>query len=220
MKRYLLTMGTLMTLFLILFLVVEAVGIPLLTDPEPWLGQGGLVAGLVGVGLLVADVLLPVPSSLVMIAHGALFGVVLGSVLSLVGSVLACWLGFFVGRRGGPWLRRLVPDDEWDDVEGFVARWGKLAVVVSRPVPLLAETVAVMAGTTSMGWGALSLSALLGSIPAAVLYAYTGATAAQLDSSLLVFGLVMVVAGLTWGVGSLRHIEDRSRPGSRGKGHG
>ncbi len=37
----------------------------------------GVVAALVGVGLLVADVVLPVPSSVVMLAHGALFGVVL-----------------------------------------------------------------------------------------------------------------------------------------------
>jgi hypothetical protein len=44
-----------------LFLAVEALGVPLLTNPAPWLGRGGALAALVGVGLLVADVVLPVP---------------------------------------------------------------------------------------------------------------------------------------------------------------
>ena len=38
----------------------------------------------VGQVLLIGDVLLPVPSTLVMMAHGALFGVVPGTLLSLM----------------------------------------------------------------------------------------------------------------------------------------
>ncbi len=37
-----------------------------------------------GVGLLVADIVLPVPFSVVMVAHGALFGIVPGAALSLL----------------------------------------------------------------------------------------------------------------------------------------
>ena len=76
MKRYLLVMGVILALFLILFLMVKALGVPFLTDPTPWMKYGGVLAAVVGVGLLIADVVLPVPSSLVMVAHGALFGVV------------------------------------------------------------------------------------------------------------------------------------------------
>ena len=77
-----------LTLFLLLFLLVEWLQVPLLTDPSRWLERGGGWAALLGVGLLIADVVLPVPSSLVMIAHGALFGVAWGTLLSLVGSAL------------------------------------------------------------------------------------------------------------------------------------
>jgi hypothetical protein len=66
-------MGGMLAFFLCLFFVVEALGIPLLVDPTPWLKHGGVLAAVLGVGLLIADVLLlPVPSSLVMVAHGAL----------------------------------------------------------------------------------------------------------------------------------------------------
>ena len=75
MKRYLLIMLAMMAFFLLLFFAVESLGVPLLVDPTPWLRHGGVLAAALGVGLLIADVLLPVPSSLVMVAHGALFGV-------------------------------------------------------------------------------------------------------------------------------------------------
>jgi hypothetical protein len=67
--------------------------VAVLTDPAPQLAQDGPAAAAVGVGLLVVDVVLPVPSSAVMVAHGALFGVVLGALLSLLGSVGAAMVG-------------------------------------------------------------------------------------------------------------------------------
>ena len=75
MKRYLVIVASLIVSFTILFLIVEALHVPLLSDPTPWMKRGGVLAAVIGVGLLIADVVLPVPSSLVMVAHGALFGV-------------------------------------------------------------------------------------------------------------------------------------------------
>src|SRR5678815_825922 len=148
MKRYLLTVVVLIACFTILFVIVEALGVPLLSDPTPWMRHGGVVAACIGVGLLIADVVLPVPSSIVMVAHGALFGVLWGTMLSLVGSVGAAVFGFAIGRRGGT-----------------------LAIIVTRPVPLLAETVAIMAGASSMSWRAIILASIAGSLPPALLYA-------------------------------------------------
>ena len=104
MKRYWLLTGLMMILFLILFGIAEQLRVPILTDPGPLLARGGWIAAAGGVGLLVADVALPVPSSLVMIAHGALFGVVWGTLLSLLGNVGAGMVGFALGRRGSRWM--------------------------------------------------------------------------------------------------------------------
>jgi uncharacterized membrane protein YdjX (TVP38/TMEM64 family) len=186
------------TFFLLLFAVAELLGVPLLTDPTPWLDRGGVAAACVGVGLLVADVLLPVPSSLVMVAHGALFGVLFGTLLSLAGSVGAALFGFAIGRRGGRMLERLVTPQERERADRLLRRWGTLAVIVTRPVPLLAETVAIMAGTSSLDWGRMTLAALAGSLPPALLYAITGAAVANFQSATLVFFCVLFVAGLFW----------------------
>lgn len=201
MKRYVLIMGGMVAFFLLLFAIAEWLGVPLLTDPTPWLSRGGVVAASVGVGLLVADVLLPVPSSLVMVAHGALFGVTIGTLLSLLGSVGAALFGFAIGRRGGRLLERLVTPAERERADRLLKRWGTLAVIVTRPVPLLAETVAIMAGTSSLGWGRMTLAALAGSLPPALLYAITGAAVANFESTALVFGCVILIAGLFWAVG-------------------
>lgn len=201
MKRYWLLTGLMMVLFLVLFGIAEWLRVPILTDPGPLLARGGWIAAAGGVGLLVADVVLPVPASLVMILHGALFGVVGGTLLSLAGALGAALFGFWIGRRGGPLLARLVPEDERRRADALLQEWGDLAIVVTRPVPILAETMAILAGASPMGLGRMLLATLAGSLPAALLYALTGATARSLDNAALVFSLVLLVAGLFWMVG-------------------
>jgi uncharacterized membrane protein YdjX (TVP38/TMEM64 family) len=196
MRRYWAISGVLLAVLLLLFLLVEALGIPILEDPSPWLQRGGVVAALVGVGLLVVDVVLPVPSNLVMIANGALFGVVVGTLLSLVGSLAAALLGFGLGRRGGPLVARFVSPAERAYADRLLDRWGALAIVVTRPVPLVAELVTILAGASPLGWGRAALAALAGSLPAALLYAVAGATSASLESGALVFALVLLVAAV------------------------
>jgi len=203
MKRYLLTFIALIVLFTILFVIVEALGVPLLSDPTPWMKHGGVLAACIGVGLLIADVVLPVPSSIVMVAHGALFGVLWGTVLSLAGSVGAAVFGFAIGRRGGGLLERVVTPVERERASSILARWGTLAIIVTRPVPLLAETVAIMAGASSMSWRAVIVASIAGSLPPALLYALTGAAVANLQNTALMFGVVLLVAGVFWMLGML-----------------
>ncbi len=81
MKAYSMLFFVLLCFFLLLFLLVEQFQVPLLSDPSAVLNRGGFIAAVVGTGLLIIDIVLPVPSSLIMIANGALFGLVLGGVL-------------------------------------------------------------------------------------------------------------------------------------------
>lgn len=217
MKRYLQITCGMLAFFLSLFFLVEALGIRLLVEPTPWLNRGGVAAAALGVSLLVADVLLPVPSSLVMTAHGALFGIPGGTLLSLGGSTGASLFAFWLGRRGGRLLERLVSMEERERADYLLKRWGTLAIIVTRPVPLLAETVALMAGTSSMGWGSAASAALAGSLPPALLYALTGASVAKFRNTALVFVFVLLVAGLFWMFGRTleTYLTSRRRSGAR-----
>jgi uncharacterized membrane protein YdjX (TVP38/TMEM64 family) len=204
LRGYPLIVTALLVVLLAAFVVVEALRVPLLTGPEPWLREAGFAAAAIGVGLLVVDVVLPVPSSAVMVAQGALFGVVGGTLLSLAGGVGATLVGFGIGRRSRRLVDRMVSADQQRKAERLLGRYGALAIVVSRPVPMLAETTAVIAGTAQMPWRCAVLAGALGNLVPALLYGISGAIATSLANQAVVFGVVLAVAALFWLVGRRR----------------
>ena len=81
---------------------------------------------------------------------------------------------------------------------------------VQARYPLLSD--AILAGASPMSWGRMVLATLAGSLPAALIYALTGATARNLDNVALVFGLVLGVAGLFWMVGRRLRSKEPVKP--------
>ncbi|HWW59736.1 MAG TPA: hypothetical protein VN181_00075, partial [Thermoanaerobaculia bacterium] len=81
MPRYTLLITSLVILLVAMFFAASALHVTILENPMPYLRARSVLVGVVGVLLLIADVFLPVPSSVVMVAHGAVFGVVTGSIL-------------------------------------------------------------------------------------------------------------------------------------------
>ena len=173
------------------FLVARAVGVTVLEDPRPTLAAGGTTAALLGVALLVADAVLPVPSSLVMISLGALYGPFLGAALSLVGRFGMSVTGLALGRAGAPVLLKLIGRRRAAHAEDLVDRWGALAIVFSRPVPLLAETVVLTAGAARLPWRPAIAAAFVGALPEAVVYGLVG-TAAAANGVLVWVGFLVV----------------------------
>jgi uncharacterized membrane protein YdjX (TVP38/TMEM64 family) len=110
----------------------------------------------------------------------------------------AALFGFAIGRRGGPLLERLVSAQERARVNRMLVKWGAIAIVATRPLPLLAETVAILAGASPISLRKLVLASLVGSLPPALLYALTGALAASFQNTALMFAVVMLVTGCFW----------------------
>jgi uncharacterized membrane protein YdjX (TVP38/TMEM64 family) len=189
----------LVALFMATFVVVEALRLPLLTEPREYLDAGSAPVAAVGVGLLLADVVLPVPASGIMIAHGAAFGFVLGSILSLVGGTGAALGAFVVGRRSQRLVDRLVSADQQRRADELLRRHGVWAIIATRPVPMFAETVGILAGTgRTLPWWKVAVAGAVGNLVPAVAYAAVGAYAASFVNSALVFAAVVLVAGLAW----------------------
>ena len=198
MTRYWAVAGAVLAFLLVGFLVAEAFDVPLLTDPTPGLARGGVLGAMLAVALLTVDAVLPVPASLVIVASGALYGMVTGALLALLGRVLMALAGYAIGQRGGPLVARLVPPDGRDRADGLLQRWGAMAIVVTRPVPLLAETVTILAGASSIGWSRVALAALVGSVPEAVLYAGSGALVHSIEEAAFIWGALLILACTLW----------------------
>lgn len=198
MKQYWTAVSCIVLLFLISFLIVEQLQIPLLTNLDTFMPAANATAAVMGILLLTADVLIPIPSTVVMLLNGALFGIVPGALFSLVGSLGAAWVGFLLGRLGSPWFSRLIPADQMSRANNLLKEWGLIAIIITRPVPLLAETVVVVAGTSTLSWSQLTVSAFVGALPTVILYAVMGATAVTLNSAILSFCLVILIAAFFW----------------------
>lgn len=201
MKRYALVATVIATLILASFLIVEALGVPLLTDPTDRMNEGGWIAATIGGGLLLADVFIPIPSSVIMITHGAIFGILGGFVLSLVASVGGAMIGWWVGHRGGRWMDRIISPKEKEQANDFIARYGILAIIISRLIPIVAETVAIMSGTTNLGWKRVLIATTIGAAPPALIYAIAGEATDDFASGAIVTVCVVIVAGIAWFVG-------------------
>jgi uncharacterized membrane protein YdjX (TVP38/TMEM64 family) len=147
--------------------------------------------------LLAGDVLLPVPSSAVMLLNGSLFGPVGGAALSLAGSEAAALLGWAIGRRGGPLLRRVVSPAARDRAEALVRERGAMAIVLTRPIPVVAETAAILAGAAGMPLRRLALAAAVGALPPALPYALAGAYAKRF-ADIAVLAVMLLLAAAFW----------------------
>lgn len=181
---------------LLVFFAVSSAGVAVLNDPTGAMRGTHPLAAAVGVLLLIADVFLPVPSSLVMVAHGTLFGVVGGTLLSMLGSVASALTAFAIGRAGSGLIRRFVTEEEHRRAGAMLERWGVVAIAASRPVPILAETVAILAGSSPVTWPQLAMAAAAGSVVPAAAYAWAGAQAHGIGMQAVVFGGVIVVTAL------------------------
>jgi uncharacterized membrane protein YdjX (TVP38/TMEM64 family) len=201
--RYWTIAASLLGLFLTSYLLIEAFDVGFLTDPRSSIRGVGWAGAVLGVLLLVADQFLPIPSSLVMLSLGSLYGAPAGIALALTGRVGMAAAGFAVGRFGGPLLGRLVSERERARADALLLRWGALAVLVSRPVPLLAETVAIVAGASPLAWSRALFAAALGSLPEAVAYSIAGSIAPSVENAGLIWGSFLLIAAAFWLLGRL-----------------
>lgn len=193
--------GGLAAALLVVFLVVEWAGVPLLVDPRPWLHTVSVAAAMIGIGLLVFDAVLPVPSSVVMVALGATFGLVGGILLSVAGSVGGFALAYALGRRSKGAVTSAVDAGEVARGAVLLRRWGVLAIVASRPLPLVAETVAISAGAFGLRPTSAFAAALAGALGPAAVFSYAGWRGASTADAAVVFVIVAVASALSWGAG-------------------
>ncbi len=162
-----------------------------------WFSETRSVAWLAGIGLLLADLILPIPATGVMAALGAIYGIWLGAALGVVGSASAGLIGHGLARLAGRKGMRLIADDEEvDRFRAFFDRWGGVGVIVSRALPILPEVVAVLAGLARMSFARFAAALLLGTVPVCVLFAWVGSASAEEPSYGI--GIAVAVPLLLW----------------------
>ena len=140
-----------------------------------WLRELGPWAAAAGVGLLVADIALPIPSTIVMSALGATYGFGVGGLLSILGSMLAGLTAYGLARWAGrPAAIWIAGEDSLVRTEELFARGGAWLVLTSRWLPILPEAVACLAGLARMPFRTFFWALMVGSIPLGLTFAWVG----------------------------------------------
>ncbi len=137
-------------------------------------------AWLAGIGLIVGDLVLPVPSTAVIAALGMIYGPWLGGLIGGAGSLLAGLVAYggcrLLGQRA---LDVLVGGRNLEKLHRFFGRHGLLAIALSRWMPLLPEALCCLAGMARMRPGPFLAALSVGSL--AVGFAFASLGTAYLD---------------------------------------
>ena len=159
-------------------------------------------AWLLGIVLLMADLLLPIPGTVVMSALGAVYGFWIGGLLSAIGSMLAGMLGYGVGRFfKESFARRWLGEKDFDKGKSLFERGGAWVVAMSRALPILPEVLACMAGLLRMPFGKFVIALACGSVPMGFLFAWIGVMGRNQPAWGLAFSLG--VPAVLWSVAAL-----------------
>lgn len=159
-------------------------------------------AWLLGIVLLMADLLLPIPGTVVMSALGAVYGFWIGGLLSAIGSMLAGILGYGVGRFfKESFAKRWLGEKDFEKGKSLFERGGAWVVAMSRALPILPEVLACMAGLLRMPFGKFVIALACGSIPMGFLFAWIGTVGRDQPAWGLAFSLG--VPAVLWGVAAL-----------------
>jgi membrane protein DedA with SNARE-associated domain len=107
--------------------------------------------------------------------------------------------GWWLGRTAGGRALAGLADDERERLLGQQRRYGPLAVVLSRPLPLVAEAAAIMAGATGMKWREFLLAAGSGNLAIALFWSVAGTMGGDADSlQWVLVGSIVVPVLITW----------------------
>lgn len=160
-----------------------------------WIEDTGPWAWAAGIALLAADVILPVPGTVVMSALGWVYGIFTGGLIAAAGSMTAGICGYGIGRLiGEKTARRILGDLDFEKGRLLFARGGGWMVALSRALPILPEALSCTAGLVRMPFGRFMLSLACGSIPVGFLFAWIGAAGHETPGWTLAFSLVIPAA--------------------------
>lgn len=140
--------------------------------------------------MILQSLIAPIPSELILLSAGMIFGLWPGMVIGVIGSVISGIVTYFLAVKGGrPIIESAGEYVSLADkfilvVDIWIARWGIWAIIVGRAVPLIMfDPVSYAAGLSNIKWKPYTLATFIGSIPRAFFFAFFGA--AMIPSGLI-----------------------------------
>ncbi|HEV2770583.1 MAG TPA: TVP38/TMEM64 family protein [Solirubrobacteraceae bacterium] len=156
------------------FLVV---GLPSQEQVARVIDDAGLLAPLLFVAVYAVLTVLLFPGSVLTAAGGAVFGVLAGTLLAVVGATLGAIGAFMAGRRLGRAQVERIAAQRMGRLDEWMRRRGFLAVLYARLLPVAPfNALNYVAGVTGVSTRDYSLATAIGIVPGTFAYAALGST--------------------------------------------
>jgi uncharacterized membrane protein YdjX (TVP38/TMEM64 family) len=139
---------------------------------------------------LSSDILLPVPSSIIMYANGLVLGTLWGTALSMVCALISSCVGYLLGILSAKTLRSA----KREEATNILNKYGVVGIIISRGVPILSESISYTAGYMRMKFRTFFILNVIGYLPITLLYAYFGSLGNDLNIFLYCFAASLLIS--------------------------
>jgi uncharacterized membrane protein YdjX (TVP38/TMEM64 family) len=137
--------------------------------------------GIIGIFLFIGimaiqGLLVPIPSEIVLLATGMIWGWFLGGIMGIIGSMAAGLLCFYISRKGGrPLAKKFVGENAIDTFDELIQKYGMGAIIITRFVPFIPfDVISYTSGLVDMKVKTYAIGTLIGSVFRGFFYATLG----------------------------------------------
>ncbi|GAB4305713.1 MAG: hypothetical protein Kow0069_01870 [Promethearchaeota archaeon] len=126
--------------------------------------------------MLVQCVVAPIPSELVQVVGGLIFGFWTGTLLSFTGIMMTAFVGFTIASKGGaPVIEKAIGEKNVELLDRFISRYGIWAIIVGRLVPFIPfDLITYGSGLVHLKKRDFVVGTAIGTVPRSFFYAYIG----------------------------------------------
>ncbi|TFG16852.1 MAG: TVP38/TMEM64 family protein [Promethearchaeota archaeon] len=150
--------------------------IELFVNPIFLLGFWGIFLFLLVMTL--QGILVPIPSAIVILAAGIIWGAWLGGIMGVIGSMSAGLLCYYLAKRGGrPLAEKFVGKATIEMTDRFIEKYGIWAIIITRLIPFISfDAISYTAGIVKLDAKKYTIGTFIGVVPRAFFFSWLGAS--------------------------------------------
>jgi len=145
--------------------------------------------------LILLSIPLPIPSTPIILAGGYVYGMIVGTILALIGAIIGGTIAFYLVRfYGKPLLEKLVDKHHIDHFNHIFKKRGSIAALISYAIPLFpSDTINLILGLTRMKYLTFLFLVIIGHIPR---YLIVNSLGEDLYAGFTIKTLIMIIAAI------------------------
>lgn len=131
--------------------------------------------------MILQSLIAPIPSELILLSAGMIFGLWPGVAIGVVGSIISGLVTYYLAIKGGrPILETTGERLQFADkiilvMDKWIESWGLWAIIAGRAVPVIMfDPISYAAGLSNIKWKPYALATFVGSIPRAIFFSFLG----------------------------------------------